>query len=148
MENWIGAGSAGSGTIINEKIDEKIDGGEGAPAPGSGGPGGRRTSYAPDAGAFTEDPSRCLRTEDLERDTVLRETIMMGFRYRGGPDPALFLRRFGQTIEETIPQTLARWSAFLRPGKTALSEEGLLFLNRFTLDAFGELDASRRNGGG
>jgi oxygen-independent coproporphyrinogen-3 oxidase len=111
MENWIGVGAGASGTCI---------GGDGR---------GRRISYEPDAGNFISGPLEV--TEDLDRPTVLRETLLMGYRYIEGPDPALFQKRFGRTIEEAIPRTLAKWGN---------KEKRLRFLNSFLLDSFMELD--------
>jgi coproporphyrinogen III oxidase-like Fe-S oxidoreductase len=80
------------------------------------------------------------RIEELPRISLLRETLLMGFRYRGGPDPQLFKRRFGIAIEDIIPQTIARWRGrgFFETG-TSPSRAGLLFLNSFLIDAFAEL---------
>jgi oxygen-independent coproporphyrinogen-3 oxidase len=119
MENWIGLGPAASGTIIGE------DG------------RGRRVSYGPDADAFIADPEGLMVAEDLDRAGVLRETFLMGFRYAEGPDPALFRKRFGASVEETIPATLEKWRGFEG------WEKRVLFLNRFLLDAFAELDNSK-----
>jgi len=118
MNNWIGVGPGASGTIIG------IDG------------TGRRTSYVPDVEAFLSGTS--LVTEELDRPTVIKETLLMGYRYVDGPDPALFVRRFGKTIEETIPRTLAKWQSGM--DAAAFREKRMLFLNAFLLDAFLELD--------
>ena len=75
----------------------------------------------------------------------------MGFRYTEGPCSELFRRRFGLGVEEAVPRTLEKWRASdlrgivlrgpaFKAGKTALTAEGLLFLNRFLLDCFEELD--------
>lgn len=122
MENWIGVGPSASGTVVN---------GDGT---------GSRATYAADPAAFTADPAQTLIREVLGRSETLRETLLMGFRCVDGPDPALFSARFGRSVGEFIPRTLETWRGFLRPGRTALNEEGLLFLNRFLLDAFQELD--------
>ncbi|MDR0599808.1 MAG: coproporphyrinogen III oxidase family protein [Treponema sp.] len=137
VQNWLGLGPAASGTIL-EKTGT-----------------GRRVSYLPDAAAFLADPAGCAVTEELDRPTALKETLLMGFRYIEGPDPALFKERFGKTLEETIPRTLAKWGLPRGeppgPGRagegtaggiTALDPEGLLFLNPFLLDAFAELDGA------
>jgi hypothetical protein len=68
----------------------------------------------------------------------------MGFRYRSGPDPLSFKRRFGCGVEDLIPQTVSRWRErgffdTAAPGGLAPSPNGLLFLNAFLRDAFGEL---------
>jgi len=128
MNNWIGVGPGASGTII------------GSGAVHSGGTG-RRTSYAPDVEAFvsgTGSFATALVTEELDRFTVIKETLLMGYRYVNGPDPALFVRRFGKTIEETIPRTLAKWQSGM--DDYSFRTKRMLFLNAFLLDAFLELD--------
>jgi oxygen-independent coproporphyrinogen-3 oxidase len=122
MENWIGVGPAASGTMIR-----------------TGGTG-LRISYKPDVTAFMECPAETMIQEELDKQTLLRETLLMGFRYAEGPDPDLFYERFGCPVEKMIPRTLTRWMPYLRPGVTALTGSGLLFLNRFLSDAFAELD--------
>jgi len=127
MENWLGAGPAASGTIINDETGT-----------------GRRYAYPADIDAYiaAQPPSPPL-IEELNRDALIRETLLMGFRYRGGPDPLIFKRRFGCGIEECIPQTISRWRerGFFDTEQTGLapSPNGLLFLNAFLRDAFGEL---------
>jgi coproporphyrinogen III oxidase-like Fe-S oxidoreductase len=66
----------------------------------------------------------------------------MGFRYIEGPDPDLFAERFGLGIEEAIPETLAKWRGrgLLQNNRIALSPEGLLLLDPFLVDAFGEAE--------
>jgi len=119
MNNWIGVGPGASGTIIA---------GDGT---------GRRTSYAPDVEGFLSGTIGPL-TEDLDRATVIKETLLMGYRYVDGPDPALFARRFGKTLEEAIPRTLAKWQNGTE--RSAFREKRMLFLNAFLLDAFLELE--------
>jgi oxygen-independent coproporphyrinogen-3 oxidase len=65
----------------------------------------------------------------------------MGFRYCQGPDPGLFHRRFGVDIEACIPQTIALWRdrGLLESAPLALTKQGLLFLDAFLKDAFGEI---------
>jgi oxygen-independent coproporphyrinogen-3 oxidase len=110
------------------------------------------------------DPGKkpCLKPliENLDTLTLIKETLLMGFRYAEGPDKNLFRLRFHRDIEDFIPATIAAWrernlmacgckpprqphNAPHRPHeKTALTKEGLLFLNLFLIDAFRELDAS------
>jgi oxygen-independent coproporphyrinogen-3 oxidase len=127
MENWLGAGPAASGTIIDD-------------AAGTG----RRHTYPADLAAYLGVPRPALKSaalEELDRAALIRESLLMGFRYRKGPDAALFRRRFSRTIEECIPQTIARWrrSGFFAAGTDlAPSREGLLFLDAFLRDAFEE----------
>ena len=119
MNNWLGIGPGASGTIIG------------------GGGTGRRITYHPDVGAFClQNRAPRVIIEELDRATVVKETLLMGYRYCEGPDPALFLSRFGKTIEETIPQTLAAWQN--RAGNGSLQETIMNFLNSFLLDAFSE----------
>jgi oxygen-independent coproporphyrinogen-3 oxidase len=80
--------------------------------------------------------------EELDRLTLIKETLLMGFRYCQGPDAGLFQRRFGVEIKACIPQTIARWRerGFLESEPLALTKKGLLFLDAFLLDAFREVE--------
>ena len=114
MENWLGVGPAASGTIIN---------GETATA--------KRFSFAPDVNAYIKSPSiHSAVCEILDRTTLLKETLLMGYRYVEGPDREKFKRRFGCTIEDCIGKTLARWEG----------REIMLFLNSFLSEAFLEAE--------
>ena len=77
----------------------------------------------------------------MDTSTLIKETFLMGFRYIEGPDEALFRRRFKRDIESCIPNTIGAWRdrGLLRQDKAALTKEGLLFLDRFLIEAFGEL---------
>ena len=81
--------------------------------------------------------------EFLDSFTLMKETLLMGFRYIEGPDDDLFRKRFHRNIEECIPKTINTWRGrgLLQSDKNALTKEGLLFLNRFLIDAFEELDS-------
>jgi len=116
MENWLGVGCAASGTIIDGS------------APGAA--RGLRTSYRNGVEAFIANPASCLAAEELDRLTLIKESLMMGYRYVGGPDADLFRSRFGLSIEEAIPRTLEKWRG----------RDKMLFLNRFLADAFEELE--------
>jgi len=124
MENWLGAGPAASGTIINDETGC-----------------GRRFTYPPDIDAYLTEKKPCI--EELDRTALIRESLLMGFRYRGGPDPFIFKRRFGCAIEDIIPQTINRWRdrGFFDTEQSSLSPSpnGLLFLNTFLRDAFAEM---------
>jgi oxygen-independent coproporphyrinogen-3 oxidase len=137
MENWLGLGPAASGTVIDDETGT-----------------GRRYTVRSDvdawlgaqnSGGLTTGPEGAgpaFRTEEyLDRSTLMKETLLMGFRYIDGPDPDLFYRRFGSPLEEAIPRTLGAWQdrGMLRRDRTALTREGLLFLNPFLIDAFGEM---------
>jgi oxygen-independent coproporphyrinogen-3 oxidase len=128
MENWIGAGPAASGTIINDETGT-----------------GKRFTYAADIDAYLAAPQpriHSVRVEELDQSNLIRETLLMGFRCRKGPDPVLFRKRFGRSIEDCIPNTITRWRErnFFETGDSlAPSREGLLFLNGFLRDAFKEV---------
>jgi oxygen-independent coproporphyrinogen-3 oxidase len=129
MESWIALGPAASATIVS---------GETAAAPEVW-----RYTQAPDLEAYLAGPPEPA-AERLDPLTAMKETLLMGFRYAEGPDRGRFLQRFHRKIEDCIPQTLSRWGkkGMTAPGKTALNREGLLFLNAFLREAFGELDAA------
>jgi oxygen-independent coproporphyrinogen-3 oxidase len=136
MENWIGLGPGASGTVIDDRAGR-----------------GTRRAVAADLDAYLDAPSPArapapssrggplLSVEDLDPLTLMEETCLMGFRYIEGPDLRLFTRRFRRDLRECIPGALSRWRerGLLQPGKTALSPEGLLFLDPFLAECFEEL---------
>lgn len=116
MESWLGAGAAASGTVIGNDGTAK------------------RFTYANDADAYIKRPDiENALCENLDRDTFLRESLLMGFRCRKGPDTEVFKRRFNRTIEQCIPNTLLKYSG----------RDKMLFLNSFLSDAFCELDGAK-----
>jgi len=129
MENWLGAGPAASGTIINDETGA-----------------GRRFSYPPDIESYLKLPRPLINhaiLEELSREDLIKETLLMGFRYNEGPDKALFKQRFGSEIEDLIPKTIAQWSQrnfFQTEQDLKPSKQGLLFVNGFLRDAFEELE--------
>jgi oxygen-independent coproporphyrinogen-3 oxidase len=130
MENWLGAGPAASGTIINDETGA-----------------GKRFSYPPDIEGYLKMPRPRINhtiAEELGREDLIKETLLMGFRYREGPDSSLFKQRFGRAIEDIIPKTIALWNerGFFQTGQGLKpSKQGLLFVNGFLRDAFSELGA-------
>jgi oxygen-independent coproporphyrinogen-3 oxidase len=130
MENWIGAGPSASGTLIDD--------GRGT---------GRRYTADTDVDRWLRRPPSIppappLTVEHLDRSVLIRESLLMGFRYLEGPDGALFRRRFGRDIEDLIPKSLDRWRrrGVIRQDRPAPTGGGLLFLNPFLLDVFTELE--------
>jgi oxygen-independent coproporphyrinogen-3 oxidase len=127
MENWLGLGPGGSGTLIDDAT----------------GLGIRRT-FRPDMDLWLDrggtGKAPCLE-EALDPRILMEESILMGFRSLEGPDPALFERRFRRPLRALIPETLQRWESrgLLRDRPLALTREGLLFLNAFLGEAFAEL---------
>jgi oxygen-independent coproporphyrinogen-3 oxidase len=133
MRNWLAAGPAASGTIIDD--------GEGR---------GFRYTIPPDldawlaaegCGFFPESKFPPL-IENLDTVTLIKETLLMGFRCIEGPDETLFYKRFHRNIEDLIPRTVSVWRnrGLFRHNKTALTSDELLFLNRFLIEAYKELD--------
>jgi oxygen-independent coproporphyrinogen-3 oxidase len=128
LENWIGVGPAASGTIIDDTRGS-----------------GKRFSYLQDIKAYLAAPRpriKCANIEELDRDTLIKESLLMGFRYREGPDQFLFMQRFGTSIEDCIPKTISRWQErnfFMDHNNLTPSPNGLLFLNSFLREAFEEL---------
>jgi oxygen-independent coproporphyrinogen-3 oxidase len=114
MENWLGAGAAASGTTINEN--------EGT---------AKRYTYEHDVEAYLQEPSihRAL-CEELNKADLIEETLLMGYRCRGGVDKEKFQRRFNCRLEDRIGQTLERWK----------DKDIMLFLNTFLTEAFIELE--------
>jgi oxygen-independent coproporphyrinogen-3 oxidase len=126
MENWLGIGPAASGTLIDDETGS-----------------GRRYTGADRAEDWLrEGPPPEPAEEYLDPLTLMKESLLMGFRSVEGPEEALFARRFRRTIPQAIPRTIAAWKArgFFAGDRLAPSPEGLLFLDPFLRDAFGELD--------
>jgi oxygen-independent coproporphyrinogen-3 oxidase len=117
MGNWLGAGPAASGTVVNEETGTA-----------------KRFTFAPDLYGYLKTPSiHAAACEELDSAALMRESILMGFRYRDGPDTEKFRRRFGLAVEDCIGQTLARWKG----------RDKTLFLNSFLCEAFSEMDAKK-----
>jgi oxygen-independent coproporphyrinogen-3 oxidase len=132
MENWMGAGPSASGTLIDDET----------------GTGFRRTAAA-DADRWLDRPRRAappVTVEYLDRPTLMKESLLMGFRYLEGPDGELFRRRFGRGIEDLVPESLEIWRrrGVIRKESPAPTVGGFLFLNPFLRDVFEELDDSLR----
>jgi oxygen-independent coproporphyrinogen-3 oxidase len=127
MENWLGIGPAASGTIINDDAGT-----------------GQRFTVARDVDNWLQRrpgvKPPCI-SEALDTVTLIKETFLMGFRLKDGPDNDLFQRRFGRSIEETIPKTIEAWRerGLFREHKTALTKQGLLLLHAFLVEAFEEI---------
>jgi oxygen-independent coproporphyrinogen-3 oxidase len=129
MENWLGMGPAASGTVIDD--DSGI---------------GMRYTYAADVDAYIGGSVTTSGTAPMEEVldplTLMKETLLMGFRYIEGPDETLFRKRFGSDIEAAIKRTITVWRGrgLLRSDKAALTREGLLLLDPFLIEAFRELE--------
>ncbi|MCA1949753.1 MAG: radical SAM family heme chaperone HemW [Treponema sp.] len=132
MESWLACGPGASGTIINEREGTAL----------------RYTNKANLASYLSWDtadfPPR--EEETLDQETLIQESLMMGFRTLMGPDEALFQRRFHQSISELIPETLSAWKHrdLIQENRLALTADGLLLLNSFLVDCFRELESSIR----
>jgi len=114
MDDWIGAGPGASGTVIDEKTASA-----------------KRRTYPDDLKKYVSAPLIDLAVyEEIDKNSFLRETLLMGYRYCGGPDREKFIRRFGLSIEDCIPETLSNWK----------NRDKMLFLNSFLSEAFDELD--------
>jgi len=128
MENWLGAGPAASGTIIDDQTGT-----------------GKRFTYPCDIESYLKTPRPGISSavvEELSGEDLIKETLLMGFRHCEGVDEELFKQRFGRRIEELIPGTIARWGKrdFFQTGRGLRpSKQGLLFVNGFLREAFKEL---------
>jgi oxygen-independent coproporphyrinogen-3 oxidase len=127
MAGWLGAGPAASGTLVDEESSNA-----------------KRHTFPEDVDAYIKTPSiHNALYEEINRGTLLRESLLMGFRVIEGPDLRIFKKRFGAGIEDLIPQTISRWRerGFFN-GKLP-ARDLMLFLNGFLSDAFRELDARK-----
>jgi len=113
MKNWIGVGSSASGTIVNE------DNGT-----------AKRYTYSKDINEYIKGPNiQNAVCEELDKITLIKDCLLMGYRCNRGPDLQLFKSRFGCSIENYIKQTLEKWK----------DRDKMLFLNQFLKEAFKEL---------
>jgi oxygen-independent coproporphyrinogen-3 oxidase len=114
MGEWLGIGPSASGTVVNEE--------EGS---------AKRFTYSPDVNAYIKDPFIDSAVfEEINKNDLLRESLLMGYRYVKGPDEESFKKRFGCSIEECIPKTISNWKG----------KDKMLFLNKFLAQAFNELE--------
>jgi len=113
MLSWIGAGPAASGTIVDENTGEA-----------------KRYTYVSDIETYINKKN--IVVEEICRNTLLKDSLLMGFRYIKGNDPQVFKKRFGCEVRDCIPQTLKKWE----------DKDKMLFLNQFISEAFIELDQS------
>jgi len=114
MKNWIGAGPSASGTLIDEQTATA-----------------KRFTYAKDVDAYIKTPliisAQC---EEIDKKTLLQDTILMVFRLKDWNGNELFKNRFGCSLEECIPKTLEKWK----------DRDIMSFLNSFLSDAFSEME--------
>jgi oxygen-independent coproporphyrinogen III oxidase len=114
MKNWIGAGPSASGTLIDEQTATA-----------------KRFTYAKDVDAYIKTPLiTSANCEEIDKKTLLKDTILMGFRLKDWNESELFKNRFDFSLEECIPKTLEKWK-----GRDKMS-----FLNTFLSDAFTEIE--------
>jgi len=114
MKNWIGAGPSASGTLINEQSATA-----------------KRFTYAKDVDAYIKSPLiTSAQCEEIDKKTLLKDTILMGFRMKDWNEKDLFKNRFGCSLEECIPKTLEKWK----------DRDIMSFLNTFLSDAFSEIE--------
>ena len=133
MEPYIGVGPAACGTLIYEDSNGRFISAERFE--------GMKNI---DRWMTTADRASVYLCEHIERNTFLEEVLMMGSRLSDGISRAVFAQRFGVDITDCIGETLSRWAkrgqCRIEPHRVFLTEAGLLFLNRFLVDALSELD--------
>ena len=133
MEPYAGIGPAASGTLIYEDTDGKFIAAE-------------RFEGSKDIEQWmgAADRTSVYSYEHIDRNTFLEEVLLMGFRLSEGINRVSFARRFGADITAFIGGTLSLWEkrrqCRIEAERVSLTEEGLLFLNRFLIDALSELD--------
>jgi oxygen-independent coproporphyrinogen-3 oxidase len=123
MKGWIGAGPSASGTLIDEENGTA-----------------KRFTYTQDIDEYIKRPViHNAVCEEIDTISLIRESLLMGFRYIEGPDSEVFCRRFGMKIEDCIPKTMSRGRERGFFEGTNVRKELMLFLNSFLSDAFLEL---------
>jgi oxygen-independent coproporphyrinogen-3 oxidase len=94
---------------------------------------------------YLDEDDRAISAEPLSARELCEEYLMGGFRMNRGISDTSVQSVFGRTIEELIPETARTWRDYLLHREdrfVALTDQGRLLLNRFLIDAFGELDRS------
>jgi oxygen-independent coproporphyrinogen-3 oxidase len=125
MSGWLGAGPSASGTLVNEETATA-----------------KRWTFPEDADAYIKTPSvHSAVYEEISRDALLRESLLMGYRVIEGPDTHIFRKRFGSCFEDFIPKTISLWRERGFFNGELPTRDLMLFLNGFLSDAFRELDA-------
>ena len=133
MEPYVGIGPAACGTLIHEDSGGKFIAAE-------------RFEGIKDIGKWMTAAGRTsvYPCEHIDRNIFLEEVLLMGFRLSEGINRPAFARRFGADISAFIGNTLRLWEkrrqCRIGADRVYLTEEGLLFLNRFLIDALSELD--------
>lgn len=138
MEPYVGIGPAACGTLIEEDAAGKFSTAQ------------RFTGIKnTDRWMRAKNRTAVYGCERIDKKTFLEEVLLMGFRLTEGINRHAFLRRFGTDITFYIGNTLLYWEmqghCRISANRVQLTEEGLLFLNRFLVEAFIELDSSYRN---
>jgi oxygen-independent coproporphyrinogen-3 oxidase len=124
MKGWIGAGPSASGTVIDEENGTA-----------------KRFTYAQNIEEYIKKPIIYNAVyEKLDTLSLIRESLLMGFRYIEGPDSEVFYRRFGMKVEDCIPKTISRWRRRGFFDGANAGKDLMLFLNSFLSDAFMELE--------
>ena len=133
MEPYVGIGPAACGTLIYEDSGGRFIAAE-------------RFEGLKDIDKWmtAADRTSVYPCEHIGRNTFLEEVLLMGFRLSEGINRAAFARRFSADITAFIGETLSRWEkrgqCRIESNRVYLTEEGMLFLNRFLVDALSEPD--------
>ena len=127
MQSWIGCGPSASSTVIDEKKGTAL-----------------RRTVAEDVDEYCIRGPR-YQEEPIDRETLQKECLMMGFRTIQEPDPKLFEQRFGISVEAAIPRTLEFWRrrGLCEKHRPALTPQGLRYANAFIVECFQELEEER-----
>lgn len=133
MEPYAGIGPAACGTFIHEDASGGFIAAE-------------RFEGVKDSAVWLTAAARTsvYMYEAVDRQTFLKEVLLMGFRLLEGINRTDFLRRFGADICVYIGKTLKRWEdtgqCRILSDRVYLTQRGISFLNRFLIDALCELE--------
>lgn len=145
LNSFIGAGPGASGTLVSGNTCIRYENTRDV---------GRWLSFWLDysGGLFSGESGDGRRDVPMEVQCVSSadfalETLMMGLRLCSGINADSFSRRFGVDIYSCVGTTLDKWAERgrlrIEGGRVFLTEEGLLFLNRFLCDCAEEIDSKR-----
>jgi oxygen-independent coproporphyrinogen-3 oxidase len=136
MENWLGAGPSAGGAALFSRTNTSTENNN----------YGMIYNCVDNVFSYIKHvtnntfPQYCV-TENISKKNLIKETIFMGFRTSFGPDAELFQKRFSCSLQDIIPNTINKWreKKLFYTEKTALTPQGLLFLNGFIRNAFEEI---------
>ncbi len=127
LESYLGIAPGAVGTVIQEDYSRALR---------------LSVRHAMDSWFSEKHREKVYDYEALDRNTLLQEYLMMGFRLFDGIQHAEFKRRFGRELLSIAPRVFERYEkndmCRITSESLALNEKGMHYLNQFLIDIFAE----------